>query len=476
MELAKEIDRIDPSEGHDIDSFGHAFWQTSGVRLTSPSVSGMIHHYSSFIDGGAGGAAIRLHQSLRGIGVDSRFVYSKDRNKSKAKSHLDVSHVEATWRPRGRWQRWTNGVGHHIKQKQFKFATRNQPGGRDLFTSPHGRDGTEIDRSEFSAGDVIHLHWISKFIDWQQFFESIPRAMPIVWTLHDMNPLTGGCHFSGGCDHFASGCGNCFQLGYPKPNDISHRILGIKKQSIRGRNLHVVAPSVWLIEQARKSVTMANAISFHRIPYSIDLEQFRPVNQQMARRNLGIEHDDFVIVFGAMGIGNARKGARQLVEALSSLAGEKRVRLLTFGNGQLPIGNAAMPAMTELGLLKDKVDLQMAYAAANLFVMPSLEDNLPLTGLEAMACGTPVVAFDSGGIPDYVRQNVTGRLAKSGSSEDLAKQLRWALEHVDQMTAMGIAARKMVESEYAAPTEAMAYQSLYRQILDQNNADIRRAA
>lgn len=424
----------------------------------------MIHHYSSFIDGGAGGAAIRLHQSLRSIGVASRFVYSKRRNQSKSKSHLDDSHVEAHWRPSTRRENLLGNIRYQYHHQRFKFATADRPGDRDLFTSAHGPEITRIDPADHHAGDVVHLHWINKFIDWKQFFASVPNTMPIVWTMHDMNPITGGCHFSGGCENFTNGCGNCFQIKRPGPNDISHRILDQKKNAVADRKIHVVAPSRWLIEQARRSTVMRNVAEFHRIAYSIDVDQFRPIDRDTARRSLGLDPDEFIVVFGAMGVGNARKGAEFLIQALSSLANQKTLRLVTFGNGELPIGRRDMPAMTELGLLADKRALQTAYAAANVFVMPSLEDNLPLTGLESLACGTPVIAFDAGGISDYVRPNQTGRLARCGSAESLAAQIRWAMQNVDQMSTMGVRGRQVIESEYAAPIEAKAYQALYRRI------------
>lgn len=378
---------------------------------------------------------------------------------------------------------------------------RQRPTGHEVFNSPYGAPHTPWPTVDHRAdtGDLIHLHWIAKFLDQPSFFGSLSPDQPVVWTLHDMNAMTGGCHFSDGCDRYTRGCGGCPQLptgpqlptaqlptaqlpGAQLPSaslaadDLSRQYFLAKQAALAGVNLHIAAPSRWLLECARSSPLLASAKSFRHVPYGISLGEYYPMDRRDARARLGIDPDTTLVCFGAMDVSARRKGGRHLVQALAHLADLPGVEGLVFGGGELPDSDGPMPRLHHVGPVRGLMMQRVVYSAADVFVLPSLEDNLPLTGLEAMACGTAVVGFDAGGIPDYVRPGKTGLLARTGDGDDLGMRLRELAADPDHAAQMGRRARQMIEHEYAAEYEAAAYETLYGELLGASTRSERRAA
>jgi glycosyltransferase involved in cell wall biosynthesis len=359
---------------------------------------------------------------------------------------------------------------------------RQRPPGHEVFTSPRGSAHSpwppighpvcEDDRRQ----EIIHLHWISKFIDYASFFGSLPSEQPIVWTLHDMNAFTGGCHFTGGCDRYQTGCGNCPQLADQNSEDISRAFFQQKQAAIGDLNLHVVAPSHWLLAAAQSSLMFESARSFTHIPYGISDTDYYPMDRREARARLGIDPDVTVFCFGAMDVQSRRKGAAHLVGALEAIADIPNVEGLVFGSGELPKTASPLPAIREVGQLHGLLHQRTVYSASDVFVLPSLEDNLPLTGLEAMACGAAVVAFDVGGIPDYVQPNQTGLLAKGGDTADLGRKLRTLATQPALAREFGANARKSIENEYTPQREVSAYRRLYSSLTESSQSTRRKAA
>lgn len=311
--------------------------------------------------------------------------------------------------------------------------------------------------------DVVHLHWTSLDIDIYSMLLSIPETIPIVWTLHDMNLLTGGCHYTCGCEKFKTACYECPQLEVSEV-DPCKAAFEIKRELLAPRNIHVVANSSWLCSEAKKSALLRSAASIQTIHYGMDLSVFRPVDKQIARSELGLPDQAPIICFGADRITNPRKGLTELVQALRLLASSgKAPRLITFGK------NENLPDLglncTHFGKVHDVQKQVLIYAAADVFVIPSLQEAFGLTALEAMACGTPVAGFATGGIPDMVVPGETGLLARTKDVAGLAQALGYLLEHPAERQYMRDMGLKLVQENHDLQNQASKYVNLYKCIL-----------
>lgn len=424
----------------------------------------IVDHFNTLLAGGAASAARRIHRSLRKLGIESRFWHSKHTDLADESLH----HIE--W---GRGDMATVRrvvtrcleIGRKLQQKHdLRRHLTGHPPELEYFSIPIGHRPTRFDVAA-RGSDIVHLHWTAKLIDYPTFFESIPNDFPIVWTLHDMNPLTGGCHYTAGCEQFVDGCGNCPLLGLRGERDLSQRSFAVKQTAVAGKNLHVVGPSRWLAREAQRSPILAAARSFHTIPYGIDTELFSPVDRAFARQTLGVPEDAIVVAFGAVDLDNLRKGLRQLLEALARLHDQSRVLGLLFGAGEPPPTNLQLPAMLAVGYVDDPRRQAMVYSAADIFVIPSLQEGFGLTGLEALSCGTPVVGFDTGGIPDFVVHGETGLLARVGDSADLAEKLGILIDDPAAARRMGERGRDYVLAHFRQERQAEAYLHLYRELL-----------
>ena len=351
--------------------------------------------------------------------------------------------------------------------QQFDRHLKDRDPAAEVFAMAQLPQPTKLNWSK-SGVDVVHLHWISFFADYPSFFGSIPDHVPIVWTLHDMNPFTGGCHYSNGCESFRSGCGNCPQVRSPGVQDVSFDSFRIKSKALNRKNLHVVTPSRWLGELARKSKVWPTQTTFHVIRLGFDLDQFSPHDKRYARERLGIHSDAVLICFGAEDIRNHRKGFHHLLNCLPQVRSENKIECIVFGTGEIP-DDAGLPKIHHFGFVESVEQQALIYSAADLVIVPSREDNQPQVGLEAMACGTPVVGFDAGGIAEYVREGITGRLAELGNEAQLAEKISEVVNNHDSRKHMSTRARMMMQEEFELGKQSDSYISLYRNVLAFNN-------
>ena len=426
----------------------------------------MVYQFSSFPHGGAGTAANRLHQQLRKDGVDSRFFYWQQNGKTA---------TDHSYQPAEFFSPKTNLLFspvakriRRLRQKkiysQYDTHLRDRPDGFELFSMARLIEDTAFDFRN-SGCDIVHLHWLAHMIDYPTFFASIPDKLPIVWTLHDMNPLTGGCHYSSGCSRFTVGCGHCSQVKHASATDVSQDGFKVKKQALKNKNLHIVTPSIWLGELARASGIFPSQTSFQVIDYGFDVEQFKPIEKSSARRQLKIETDATLVLFGAEDISSYRKGFHHLVSALKKLNTTNPVECLVFGKGEISDKNRRLPKMHSLGFIDSIEKQRLVYSAADVYVMPSREDNQPQTALESLACGTPVIAFRTGGVPEYIIPNETGLLADVGDEHELARRISWMVDHPDRRSEMGQKGRQLCEIRFNAQRQSDAYQDLYYRLL-----------
>ena len=307
----------------------------------------------------------------------------------------------------------------------------------------------------------MHLHWVAGLLDHRAFFAALGANRPLVWTLHDMGPFTGGCHYAGECERFTRRCGRCPQLGSSSERDLSRRIWERKAEALAGlesRHVRVVSPSHWLAEEARRSALLGR-FDVEVVPHGLDPAAVRPRDRSAARAALGIEADAAVVMFAAVGVHVPRKGMRELATALRSLRDLSGLQLLVVGGGAPP--ELANLPVRELGYVGDMQRMVEAYSAADVFAMPSLSEAFGLTALEAQACACPVVGFDTGGIGDIVCSGSTGELVPRADIGALTDALRAVLEDPRRARAMGRAGRERVQASFTLAQQASAYRAVY---------------
>jgi glycosyltransferase involved in cell wall biosynthesis len=408
-----------------------------------------VRHFAAELTGGTGVAALRLHHGLCGQGIDSRLHHRSGSSQ--------ISHVEVDQRHRSRlWRLWEGYVvGRRWLQQNCE---------RGIFVDTRWIYCTRLD--EFGPiPDVINLHLLFRWLDLPSFLSSIPNGLPVVWSLHDMHAATGGCIHPLECDHFTTECHDCPNLKRGGRHDRSWRQFKLKDRLYRRLKLHIVGNSEWTTAQARRSALMRHAESFHTIPLGLDTEAFRPVDKRCARQALGIGDECFVVGFACADFSDRNKGGALLVKTLHALAEEAEITLLGLGAGRLP-DSAGRYRITELGIINSPKVQSLFYSACDVFAAPSRIESFGLTALEAMACGTPVVAFRTGGLVDVVADGETGLLeTEIGSESGLCGQLRWMLLHSTERQNMGYAARHRVEKYFTASLMAQRYSELYRSLI-----------
>ena len=437
-----------------------------------------VSHFSTYIRGGAATAAIRIHRGLQANGFDSRFLHRGD----DVIDDPSFSVFEPKKLPENPILRGI--VKNYRRQKarraryDYRMHLDERPKEFECFSTAHLYSPSNFDFRSLNT-DIIQLHWVSFLLDYRTFFSSISKKTPIVWTLHDMNAFTGGCHYSGKCDKFKTGCGSCEQLANPKKTDSSFSSFLQKQKSLSRRNLHIVTPSRWLGEVAKQSPVLPKQTTYNVIRYGLDTQAFDVIPTVEAKAQLGIDPWTKVIAFGAEDLANRRKGFAPLWRALERLSDqlegqETKVTCLVFGSGELPKAKLRNVKIQKTGYLNTTEEKCVVYSAADCFVMPSLQDNQPQTGLEAMSCGTPVVAFSTGGIPEYVIEGVTGMLAPVGNDKILSEKLMRMIDSNETSQRLGRSARSMIVQEFDLKNQAAEYIKLYEQITGKQHQESKR--
>jgi glycosyltransferase involved in cell wall biosynthesis len=397
-------------------------------------------------------AAYRLHRALLHRGVDSTMIVREKLTQ------------DPTVKPFVAGAALSQRVRRRLRRERLRLSWR---GYRVTSVTGFSDDrvpfGAEVFR-ELPPCDVLHVHSMLEFLDFQTFFAEAPGRAPIVRTLHDMNFLTGGCHLDGGCRRHAGRCGACPQLGSRKENDLSRRIWLRKRAALervpRGR-LHVVAPSRWLAAEAQQSGLLRD-VPVTVIPLGVDTEVFAPRDRALARAALDLPSSAAVILFSAGRVDNPIKGFAFLAEALQGFDAPANVVLLLAGSRTPPIPPAIRHV--PLGGIENQRLLALAYSAADVCVTPSLQDNFPQTALEAMACGTPVVGFAVGGILDMIEPRVNGLLVAPRDALGLRRAIGELLADPAELQAMRGRCRRLAVARYAREIEADRYLALYRRL------------
>jgi glycosyltransferase involved in cell wall biosynthesis len=316
--------------------------------------------------------------------------------------------------------------------------------------------------------DIVNLHWVNGgFLS----ISTIARIeCPVVWTLHDMWPFTGICHYSNGCTGFTDRCRSCPVLLGRKRFDLSRWTWNRKQKAWSHLDLTLVSPSRWLARQARKSRLLGHA-PVKVIPNGLDLNVFKPRAKSLVRDILGIDKDKKVICFGgAHALEDQRKGALHLSETLKSIkesAPASSWMLLVFGAAAPPSGWTFPLDTKYLGYIHDDLLLAQIYAASDVFVAPSTQENLANTVMESLSCGTPVVTFDIGGMGEMITHRQSGYLARALDIQDLAWGIRWVLESSSRLVELSHQARETAIRKFSAEQTAKRYLDLFEEILQQ---------
>lgn len=320
--------------------------------------------------------------------------------------------------------------------------------------------------SEELLPDIYHVHWINSGFMKIETFSRLKK--PIVWTFHDMWPFTGGCHYSGECIRYTDSCGCCPELVSKREKDLSQRVWMRKNKIWNNLPLTIVTPSRWLGKCASDSSLFSNA-DIRVIPNGIDINTYRPQNTATARKLLGLPQDRHLILFGALSATeDQRKGYDLLIPAVRAFSETdigKKSELLVYGSNEPGFSSDFGMKSRYVGHIRKDEDMVMLNSAADVFIAPSKQDNLPNTVMEALACGIPVIAFNIGGMPDMINHLENGWLATPFDHKDLARGIVHVLENDDRRNEMGRKARQKAEREYSGSVISLRHIRLYEEIL-----------
>ena len=405
------------------------------------------------INGGAARAAYRLHQGLNRIGVQSQMLV-QEKFSSDTMVQAPGNRVEQGI-ARGRISLDALPLKCYSQTRKANFSLQWLP------------EGIAPQATNLNP-DVINIHWTgSAFLRW----ETLARfKQPVVWTLHDMGAFTGGCFYAHDCQGYTASCGKCPQLGSHRERDLSRWVWRRKAKAWRNLDLTVVSPSRWLAKCAGES-SLFGDVTIKVIPNGVDVNKYRPITKSVARELLGLAQDKHIIMFGSFNAtSDRRKGFHLLQPALQSLSqsgwGDK-AQVVVFGASHGSNSPELGFKTDYLGTLKDDLSLALAYSAADVFVLPSLQENLANTVIEALACGTPCVAFDIGGMPDMIEHEANGYLVKPLQVEDLAAGIAWVLDNPERRKKLSDNAREKVVQEFTQEIQANRYLRLFEEIKNQ---------
>ncbi len=377
----------------------------------------ILHLVTYANHGGAGIAARRLHETLLASGVESQILCA---------DLCDETIIQIN--PFRKYGSFPTKLYNYLRSINTITALK-QKICKSIQYSYNGRNNFALVRAiEVSNPDVIHLHWINDgFLNLNQLAKF---NKPIVWSCHDMWAFTGGCHYNGNCPKWKTGCYDCHLISDITSSDVSHKQFVIKKESICAiAKLHMVGLSTWMYNSIKESL-ICQGVPVSYIPNTIDKDTFSIVSKVKARKELGIDNANPLVLFGAMNLTDERKGLKYLIDALSIIEKEMNLNVIAVGNitdhSALLLPNLNIRLW---GKAANKEELCQLYSAANVVVLPSIQENLSNMVIESLLCGTPVAGFNIGGNSDMIHHKDNGFLSDSISGEGLAKAISWILDN-----------------------------------------------
>lgn len=407
--------------------------------------------------GGAAIAASRLKNALRDNGIQSKMLVME-----RQTDQITVIELKKSWR-----NAW------NFIWERIVIWTANCFNRRNLFAVDIANTGTDITTlPEFKEADIIHLHWINQgMLSLKNLQKILTSGKPVVWTMHDMWPCTGICHHARECNLYHTECHHCPYLYRGGKKDLSNQVFRKKKELYQLAPITFVTCSEWLKEQASQSALLKGH-TVTNIPNPLDTKTFHQRNKQEARAQLQLPDDRKLILFGSAKISDKRKGIDYFIDSCHLLA-KKHPELLdelgvvVYGRDSDLLKTLVPFPVFPLNYISSEKELVDVYNAVDLFVTPSLEENLPNTLMEAMACGTPCVGFMVGGIPEMIDHLHNGYVAEYKSVEDFANGIYWTLNEGEYQSLSEEAIRKVVTS-YSEKAIAMKYIDIYNKIVDED--------
>jgi glycosyltransferase involved in cell wall biosynthesis len=403
----------------------------------------VVHLQQSVIS--AGSAAYRLHKTFLNNNIDSSIL-----------SLLPTGSNDPALK---QLHRRNNLIAEWDQKIQWHFIRKDVDPAYGLFSYPiFGNNVSKL--PQVQNADIIIVHWVLHgFLNIHNIGQLIKLGKPIIFYLHDMWTLTGGCHYSFGCDKFMTRCNNCpIFIRKTRVDWVASEFDKKMKLFSAYNNMILVSPSMWLYECAKKSALTKGKPAFY-IPNILDTTTYKPFDKKTAKKILNIDPDETVIAFGAVSVTSPYKGWAYLQKALEKLKNNsdlKNISVLIFGSDHNQQIADSIPFKTRfMGYLKDEYSTTLVYNAADVFVAPSLAEAFGYTIYEALSCGTPVVAFDTGGIPDQIMHKENGYLAKYKDSEDIAQGIEFCLNNKIQGYAL---------PDFATDVSVKKYLELFDQI------------
>ncbi len=407
----------------------------------------------SDIRGGAAKAAYRLHRGLLGKNLDSQMLVQE----KLSDDHTVISNITFI-------EKVIAKILPFIDRLPLKLYLNKK---KSLFSASWFPSPGIIKKINRLNPDIVLLQWICEGMIKIENLAKIKA--PIVWTLHDMWAFTGGCHYDNFCGKYKDKCGSCPLLGSNNNRDLSYRIWKKKKKTLQKiENITIIGLSSWIVERAKES-SILKSKNIVKLLNPMDTEVFRPFDKLKARELWNLPANKKLILFGAIkATDDLRKGFKKLIKSLKMMENTDHIELVVFGESEPPVKPNIKLKITYTGHLNDDISLITLYSAVDVMLVPSLQDVCPLTAIESLACGTPVIAFENTGLADIVNHKINGYLAKHGSPESLFKGLNWILDLTSsEYEDLCNAGRKKIISEFNDKIIAEKYIKLFKSIMRQ---------
>jgi glycosyltransferase involved in cell wall biosynthesis len=421
----------------------------------------ILHINNSDSTGGAAVAAVRLLNAQQLNGINAKMLVLNHMGK-----HPEIFPLARTLK-----NRLLRSLRFMAEIISFIPHEKNA---RKRFSFSRGRYGFDISQHPLvKEADILHLHWINQgFLSLSDLNKLINLGKPIVWTLHDTWPFTGGCHYPAECVRFESKCGQCPLFKSPGSNDLSAIQHKQKKRLYAGAPITFVGCSNWMKTTAEKSSLVQKDLQnkVYQIFNTIDLSLFKPAsNTDDIRDQLNLPKNKKLLLFGAANTTDPRKGTESLMQALNGIDSKhptlkQQLELVAFGKNISEFADNLPFRLHPLNVVTTPTQMAKLYQACDLFVLPSMQDNLPNTVMESLACGTPVVAYETGGVPEMVTHGHSGFLAPPGNWQKLG----WAIVSIlDNTASFGRNGRIFAENNFSPDIIASRYNALYKTLYKQ---------